>query len=522
MALLSDLAALCARVAASPGRLEKRRLVAEYLRALSPEDLTRAVVYLSGRAFAVSDPRVLNVRGLPPPAGGAADDAPLTLEDVARAFGEVAAAAGAGSRQRRERLLADLAARASEAERDLLQRIIFGEMRMGLSEGLVLEAIAEAAGVAPALVRRAALVTGDLTVVAALALGPDPAALAAAQPRVFVPLLPMLAEIAAGPADALAAHGGATAMEYKYDGARIQLHADGDRVAIWSRRMSDVTRSLPDIVALARDHLSGAAPLILDGEVVALDAVGRPLPFQELMRRFRRVRGVEAAAGSRPLTLHLFDCLMADGRAHLDRPYTERWSALERVTGGRWLAERVMVDSVEAGEAFMARALAAGHEGVMAKDPRSAYEPGGRGKKWFKLKAALTVDCVIVAADRGSGRRVGWLSNYHLAVGDGDGWAEVGKTFKGLTDREFTEMTERLQALAIGDDGYTVRVRPEVVVEVEYNEIQKSPTYPSGFALRFARIARLREDKPPAQATTLEELRRLYDQQFATKGRAEP
>jgi DNA ligase-1 len=158
----------------------------------------------------------------------------------------------------------------------------------------------------------------------------------------------------------------------------------------------------------------------------------------------------------------------------------------------------------------------------MAKDPRSPYEPGGRGKRWFKLKAALTVDCVIVAADRGSGRRVGWLSNYHLAVRDGDGWAEVGKTFKGLTDREFTEMTERLQALAIGDDGYTVRVRPEVVVEVEYNEIQKSPTYPSGFALRFARIARLREDKPPAQATTLEELRRLYDQQFATKGRAEP
>jgi DNA ligase-1 len=192
------------------------------------------------------------------------------------------------------------------------------------------------------------------------------------------------------------------------------------------------------------------------------------------------------------------------------------------VTGGRWLAERVMVDSVEAGEAFMARALAAGHEGVMAKDPRSAYEPGGRGKKWFKLKAALTVDCVIVAADRGSGRRVGWLSNYHLAVRDGDGWAEVGKTFKGLTDREFTEMTERLQALAIGDDGYTVRVRPEVVVEVDYNEIQKSPTYPSGFALRFARIARVREDKSPAQATTLEELRRLYDQQFATKGRAEP
>jgi DNA ligase 1 len=522
MARLADLVALRARVAASPGRLEKRRLVAEYLRALAPDDLARAVTYLSGRAFPVSDPRVLNVRGLPVAESRASSTVPLTLEDVARAFGEVAAATGAGSRRLREALLTELSARASDAERDLLQRIVYGEMRMGLSEGLVLEAIAEAAGVALSLVRRAALVTGDLTVVAALALGPDPSALSAAQPRVFVPLLPMLAEIAAGPADALSAHGGTTAMEYKYDGARIQLHADGDRVAIWSRRMSDVTRSLPDIVALARDNLARAAPLILDGEVVALDALGRPLPFQELMHRFRRVRGVEEAVGSVPLSLHLFDCLMADGRSYLDEPYAHRWETLARVTGGRWLAERVMVTSVEEGDAFMARALSAGHEGVMAKDPRSPYEPGGRGKKWFKLKAALTVDCVIVAADRGSGRRVGWLSNYHLAVRDGDGWAEVGKTFKGLTDREFTEMTERLRALATADDGYTVRVSPEVVVEVDYNEIQKSPTYPSGFALRFARIARIRDDKAPGQATTLDELRRLYDLQFATKGRTEP
>jgi len=190
------------------------------------------------------------------------------------------------------------------------------------------------------------------------------------------------------------------------------------------------------------------------------------------------------------------------------------------VSGGRWLAERRVVSSVDDGEAFMAASLAAGHEGVIAKDLRSTYEPGGRGKRWFKLKAALTVDCVIVAADRGSGRRVGWLSNYHLAVRDDEGWAEVGKTFKGLTDREFTEMTERLQALAVGDDGYTVRVRPEVVVEVDYNEIQRSPTYPSGLALRFARIARVREDKAPGQATTLGELRHLYERQFATKGRS--
>jgi DNA ligase-1 len=531
MAMLSELTALRTRVAASSGRLEKRRLVAEYLRGLSPEDLRLAVTYLSGRAFAVSDPRVLNVRGLPAPVRSTSSPSPcplprgervpLTLADVAEAFGAVAEAAGPGARKARDSRLGELAARATAEERDLLQRVIYGEMRMGLSEGLVLEAIAEAAGVAPAAVRRAALVTGDLTTVAALALGQGAEALAAAAPRVFVPLLPMLAEIAGDVDEALAAHGGTSAFEYKYDGARIQLHRDGDRVAIWSRRMSDVTRSLPDIVAIARRDLGGA-PFILDGEVVALDAAGRPLPFQELMRRFRRVRGVEAAVAELPLTLHLFDCLMADGRSLLDEPYARRWEALERVTGGRWLAERAMITSAPEGQAVMARALAAGHEGVMAKDPRSAYEPGGRGKRWFKLKVAQSVDCVIVAADRGSGRRVGWLSNYHLAVRDGDAWAEVGKTFKGLTDREFTEMTERLRALATADEGYTVRVRPEVVVEVEYNEIQKSPTYPSGFALRFARIARIREDKGPGQATTLEELRALFERQFATKGRAEP
>jgi DNA ligase-1 len=290
-------------------------------------------------------------------------------------------------------------------------------------------------------------------------------------------------------------------------------------VTIWTRRLSDVTTSLPDVVEVARRDLA-REPFILDGEVVALDRAGRPLPFQELMRRFRRVHGVEALSGEMPLAMHFFDCLMADGRPLIDEPYERRWDALTAVTGGRYLAERVIVSDETEAETFRARALGAGHEGVMAKDPASAYEPGGRGKRWFKVKAAETVDCVIVAADRGSGRRVGWLSNYHLAVRDGDGFAHVGKTFKGLTDREFAEMTARLTALAREDDGYTVSVRPEVVVEVEYNEIQRSPTYPSGLALRFARIARIREDKAPSQATTLAELRALYERQFTVKGRA--
>jgi DNA ligase-1 len=436
---------------------------------------------------------------------------------VAAAFAEVAAAAGGGSRRLRDERLTALAARASLLERDVLGRIITGEMRTGVSDGLMLEAIAAAASADLALVRRAAMFLGDLSTVAALALTQGLAGLTAVVPRVFVPLLPMLAELATDLDAVLAAHGSRTALEYKYDGARIQLHREGDRVAIWSRRLSDVTASLPDVVAIARQL--ECAPFILDGEVVALDAAGRPLPFQELMRRFRRRHDVEALMGRMPLSLHFFDCLVAGGRSLIDEPYAARWGALERVTGGRYLAERTLVTSAAEARAFHERARAAGHEGVVAKDLRAAYEPGGRGKRWFKIKAAETVDCVIVAADRGSGRRVGWLSNYHLAVRDGEGWGEVGKTFKGLTDREFAAMTERLWALAVADDGYTVRVRPEVVVEVEYNEIQKSPTYPSGLALRFARIARLREDKAPAQATTLEELRALYEHQFVTKGR---
>jgi len=478
-----------------------------------------AVAFLTGRVFPASDPRVLGARTLPAVATPAAGP-PLELAEVAAAFSAVAEAQGPGARRAREERLRVLVARASPSERDVLRRIVGSEMRTGVSDGLVLEAIARAAAVPVAAARRAALLLSDLSTVADLALRGGAAALAATAARPGVPLLPMLAEIASDFDEVLAAHGGRTALEYKYDGARIQLHHDRARVAVWSRRLSDVTRSLPDVVELAR--ALGGAPFILDGEVVALDPAGRPLPFQELMRRFRRTHEVEALAREMPLALHFFDCLMADGRSLIDEPYERRWEALARVTGGRHLAERLVVEAADVAREFFARALAAGHEGVMAKDLQSPYEPGGRGKRWLKLKVAETVDCVILAADRGSGRRTGWLSNYHLAVRDGDRFADVGKTFKGLTDVQFAAMTDRLTALAIADDGYTVRVRPEVVVEVAYNEIQKSPTYPSGLALRFARITRIRDDKAPDQATTLEELRSLYERQFATKGRPKP
>jgi DNA ligase-1 len=266
----------------------------------------------------------------------------------------------------------------------------------------------------------------------------------------------------------------------------------------------------------------GAATAILDGEVVAVGAGGRPLPFQDLMRRFRRVRDIEATSGNIPLVLVLFDGLYVDGRSLIDEPYERRWKVLENLVAGRHITRRLVTGDATAARAFFAEALASGHEGVMAKDLQSTYTPGSRGRRWFKVKLAETVDCVVIAVDWGSGRRTGWLSNYHLAVRDNaDEFVPVGKTFKGLTDEELKTMTARFQELKTHDDGYTVKVRPEVVVEVAYNEIQRSPIYSSGLALRFARVIRFRDDKGPRQATTLSELRSRYEKQFATKSRLE-
>jgi DNA ligase-1 len=396
-------------------------------------------------------------------------------------------------------------------------------MRTGLHEGLLQEAIAEAAGVGTAAVRRALLFVADPALVARTALAAGPAALAAVSIRLFVPLQPMLAEPAADLASALATHGGRTALEWKYDGARIQIHKAGDTVRIWSRRLTEITASLPDVAGLAARDVR-AASCILDGEVVAVAADGRPRPFQELMRRLRRVHGVEASAQDLPLRLHLFDCLLVDGHPLIDEPYTARMSALAALAAPAHLARRAVVSSGDAAEAFLAEALAAGHEGLMAKALDGPYTPGSRGRRWLKVKLADTLDCVIVAADRGSGRWRGWLSNYHLAVRDGrGGFAPLGKTFKGLTDREFAAMTDRLRTLQLADDGYTVTVRPEVVVEVAHNEIQRSPQYASGFALRFARITRIRDDKGPEQASTLDAVAALHERQLRSKsGRRDP
>jgi len=521
-----DLAALCRALEATTRRKEKTRLLAEFLRRLEPGEVAPAALLIVGSIFPEFDPRTLEVgwrtmrRALEGGRQTTLVDEPLTIRRVHLALQEIAEATGPGSRRLKEELLEGLIGRALPGEAELLVRIIFGEMRIGVSEGVMLEGIAEAAGADPRLARRALMLTGDLGEVARVALTEGGEGLSRVGVRMFVPLKPMLAATARDVAEAMEAHGGRSAFEYKFDGARIQIHRRGDRVRVYSRRLTDVTDSLPDVVELVRGRVA-SRDAVLEGEAVAVGEGGRPLPFQDLMRRFTRVHDVAEMAGKIPLRLHLFDVLYLDGRLLIDETYGERWRLLGRVCPSDLLAERIVTGDAAEAERFLRSAVEAGHEGLMAKRLDSRYTPGARGKGWLKIKPVETLDLVVAAADWGSGRRTGWLSNYHLAARDGDGFRVVGKTFKGLTDEEFRWMTRRLRGLKVRETGQTVHVRPEVVVEVAFNEIQRSPRYRSGFALRFARVTRIRRDKGPEDADTLGRVRTLYERQFRYKAKAD-
>ena len=521
----SRLAELTRKLEATTKRLEKRALLAEFLRSLHQEEVAPAVHLIIGRIFAESDSRALNVgwATLRKAMAGTKQSTlvaqPLSIAEVTRTFSQIAEAHGADSTNARRRLLESLLGRATNDERDVLLKNVFGEMRIGVNEGVMLEGIADAAGVDLEAVRTAHMFLGDIGLVAELALFEGVQGLRSRGLRLLAPMKPMLAEMGEDLDEVLAEHGGTTAVEYKLDGARIQIHRQGEAVRIFSRRLSDVTSSLPEIEAIARSL--PAREFLLEGEVVATDAEGKPLPFQDLMRRFRRVHGIEAAQEAIPLKLYLFDLLHLDGRTLIDEPYRVRWEILERLVPANLLTARRVVRRKEEIESFLQDALTAGHEGLMAKALDSTYSVGKRGKKWFKIKPADHLDMAITAAEWGSGRREGWLSNYWLAVRDEKAGAfqMIGKTFKGLTDKEFATMTERLRGLATSEERWGLHVRPEVVVEVAYNEIQKSPHYPSGFALRFARIVRIREDKGPDDVDTYSRLKLLYEKQFERKGR---
>jgi DNA ligase-1 len=535
-------------------RLEMRDAIASFLRDLSAEEIPPGLRLLIGQVFPEWDDRTLNlswratfqvVASLTDASeadwqrafseavdGGEAvrlvwerfrgeplREPPLTIMDAYHCFESIAGTTGKGSRGRKRELLASLLSRATALEAKYLVKNVLREMRHGVSEGIVLDAIAEAFQAKKQLVRQANMLLGDLGEVALTARERGESGLREIGPRLFRPMKPMLAQPAKDLAEAVGSHGGEVALEYKLDGARVQIHKDGSTVRIFTRNLSEVTSSLPEIVQEVRE-LARAERMIVEGEVIAVDEEGRPLPFQHLMRRFRRVHEVEETAQRIPVQLHLFDILLLDGESLVDSPYQERWLKLEQAKGSLQSAGRSIPGDLEEARAFTNLAYEEGHEGVMVKHLQSPYRPGVRGKSWLKVKRTTSLDLVIVAADWGYGRRHGWLSNYHLAARDEERgiFLEVGKTFKGLTDEEFQQMTERLLALETQRQRGTVFVEPQVVVEVLFNEIQASPQYESGLALRFARISRLREDKEPEEADTIQTMRRLFEEQSEYKG----
>jgi DNA ligase-1 len=472
-----------------------------------------------------------------------ADPSPtLTITEVDRRFHEIAAITGRNSRGRKLTALREIFELADTLEGKYLAKILIGEMRHGMSEGLLLEAIARMASRPVAEVRRAhqlepdvgrlvgRLRASEVRELAVLALseaatspsdnaaGATPAVANiavdnAAPPK---PLRPMLAAPVANVAEAFRILDGNLALEHKLDGARVQIHCDAAGVHLFSRRMNEITPSLPEVVEMM--GRLGGRHAIFDGEVIAVDREGHAIAFQELMRRFGRLRDIERLRVEQPIQLFLFDVMSLDGAWLIDAPYAERYETLkELVSQAEFeLARRILPGSPADGQQFYARAIAEGYEGVMAKGLDSHYTPGARGRGWLKIKTARTFDLVIVAADWGYGRRHGWLSNYHLAARDpGAGsFVEVGKTFKGLTDADFEEMTARLLTLKTAEAHGTVVVRPEVVVEVAYSDIQRSPRYAGGMALRFARVVGVRSDKSPDEADTIESVSAAFERQL--------
>ena len=528
--LFSEFASACRRIGATSKRTLKVKVLANFLRTLRPDEVVPAVTFFSGHVFPGADERVLDVGGQTVWKMDRKSNQstlmfqPATLLDVYETFDRIAKATGSGSRQKKGSLVETLLGRLDTSDTEYLLRIIFGEMRIGAVEGVMLDAIAAASSIQLETVRRAYMLLGDLGRVAHLSLTEGRAAVEAVRVELFVPIRPMLAEMAQNPGEVFKEHGGITALEFKYDGARVQLHGLDRRIRIFSRRLTDVTDSLPDVVKLVKDSIdAGAREFLVEGEVVAIGEGGKPYPFQDLMRRFKRVHDVKSMITQVPLKLYLFDVVYLNGKMLIDAPNEERWAILQALVRPDLLATRIVSSRVDDAKELMQQAILAGHEGIMAKDLKSSYTPGVRGKKWFKIKPVETLDVVIVAADWGSGRRKGWLSNYHLAVRDEQTseYFLVGKTFKGLTDDEFSMITEKLLALKTRATDYTVYVKPAIVVEVAFNEIQRSPHYRSKFALRFARITRIRDDKRPEDADTQSKLATLYEDQFRFKAKGD-
>ena len=513
MTLLAALVATSQRVRASRSRLAKVRELASLLGSLAPAEIVLATHYLAGDT---PQGRIGVGYALLTAAAqtAAAASASLSLTDIDSRLTTLAQLRGAGSAPRRAAALGALFAQATHEEQQFLLHLLAGELRQGALEGLMIEAIAAAADLPVSEVRRAAMYAGSLGSVAHSALTQGSAGLGRFQLELFAPVAPMLAQTAADVGEALRElPGGEVAFEWKLDGARIQVHKRGREVRIYTRALNEVTQAMPEIVELAR--ALAPAELILDGEAIALDATDRPHPFQITMRRFGRKLDIEALRGEIALRAFFFDCLRLEARTLADCPTHERFAALVAAVPETARVPRLVTASEAQARTFYLDALAAGHEGLMAKALAAPYEAGNRGASWLKIKRAHTLDLVVLAAEWGHGRRTGKLSNLHLgALEPASGtYVMLGKTFKGLTDEVLQWQTAQLLARELRRDEWTVYVRPELVVEIAFSDLQASRRYPGGVALRLARVKRYRTDKSAAEADTMDSVRRIFTAQ---------
>jgi len=539
-------AELCQRVEGVSGSLEKVDLVAAFLKNLDDDELAVASGFIMGDLFSPSMDLVMGVgpsilyeamaracgcsterisdmlraTGDPglvasaavdkkKPIGFAAfiKDEPLSIKEVYQRLVAVARASGKGSQDAKVKNLQYLFSQATPLEAQYIARLAIEDMRIGIGEGGVRDAIAQAFSQDASKVERAYNLTNDIGLVAVNA---RKGTLADLNVLINHPIKMMLAQVGEGISASMQELGSA-AIEWKYDGARVQIHKDGKRVRIFSRRLEDVTRSLPEIVRLAQEVRADKA--ILDGEVVAIGKDSRPLAFQEILKRFRRKYNVEKQAKETPLHLFLFDLIYLDGQSTVDLPLTRRRELLEGIADPSILADQVISDSVQRAEEIYHQALEKGHEGLILKNSMSVYAPGKRGKNWLKIKPVMeTLDLAVIGAKWGEGRRASFLGSYRLACLDEatSKLQDIGWVATGLTDEALAELTELFRELILVQNGMEVELKPAVIFEVAYEEIQKSQSYSSGYALRFPRLVRVRDDKSLEEADSLERVESLY------------
>jgi DNA ligase 1 len=508
MTLLASLVATSRQVATTSARLAKVRLLSDLLRALDAGELELGVLYLSGE---VRQGRI----GVGPSALYACAQAPapqpsLTLIDVDRAIDELGAIGGTGSTARRAQALRALFGRATAEEQQFIVRLLTGELRQGALAGVMTDALAAVLAVPVAEVRRAAMYESNLGAIARAGIEGGTAGLRRFQLQVMSPIAPMLAQTAADVDEALEILAGDVAFEWKMDGARIQLHKSGDEVRIFTRNLNDVTAAIPEVAEAALQFR--AQQLVLDGEAIAFTPSGRPHAFQVTMRRFGRKLDVAGMRQELPMRAYYFDCLRLDDASLADRPARERFAELSRVIPGESTIPRLITRSHADAAGFLEQALAAGHEGVMAKALDSTYEAGNRGASWLKIKKVHTLDLVVLAAEWGHGRRHGKLSNLHLGALDRatGRYVMLGKTFKGMTDEMLEWQTREFLSRESHHDAGTVYLRPEIVVEIAFSDLQASARYPGGFALRLARVKRYRTDKRVEDADDMDAVRKIF------------